>query len=341
MILTADWHLTDNPDEEYRWDVFNRLAEFCQEVDDFEVYILGDLADRKDRHSAALVNKLIGCLQKLVSLGCTVDILMGNHDAPLQGTPFWSFLSNLKGVSFVTSPIFRHEVYLLPYTPDPVRDWAGLFDDRVYPLCFIHQPLSGARLNNGTLLDGEHPLPLPADAVVYAGDIHPPQKVKVNNITVTYVGAPHPIKFGDVYQCRMLQIDERGKILRKHILNPLRRHMIKITDWEEGGYIDPTNIKVGDHAKIEVSVHPDNIAYWPTIREGVEEWAREKGVRLFSVEAFVEFNKPAEGDRETIILDFPTDPEEILAAFAEAEGLPAKSYEWGHQTLKEELDDGA
>ena len=97
MLVTADWHLTDAPQDNYRWLAFDHIRALCAEHQIRDVCIMGDLTDRKDRHSAELVNRMIAELRKCVEEGLSLAILMGNHDKPLKGTPYWEFLTSAFG----------------------------------------------------------------------------------------------------------------------------------------------------------------------------------------------------------------------------------------------------
>ena len=100
-LLTADLHLTDNDTEFYRWDIFGVLEEEAVKNNVAIIGILGDAFDRKDRHTAKLVNKLIAALLNLRSkTQAMIVLLAGNHDAPLKGVSTGSFL-----ITMITSPM--------------------------------------------------------------------------------------------------------------------------------------------------------------------------------------------------------------------------------------------
>ena len=43
---------------------------------------------------------------------------------------------------------------------------------------------------------------------------------------MNYVGAPHPIDFGDNYQCHLLRISDKGELLNEYMLHPPRKLII-------------------------------------------------------------------------------------------------------------------
>ena len=150
MIITADPHETDQPNDEYRWAIFDELHEFARATNDKHIVILGDLTDRKDRHSAALVNRLIEYLVDLTSDGTEVDILKGNHDTPINpaATPYWSFLSTFPRIRFHTRPAYKDGVFYLPYESAPATAWHGLDFDHCH-VVLMHQTVYRAKAMNG------------------------------------------------------------------------------------------------------------------------------------------------------------------------------------------------
>ncbi len=85
MILTADLHLTDQPEDEYRCASLMRYWN-APGIFKMETYLSwGDLADRKDRHAARLLNRMREQFKRLSSHGMVTHIIMGNHDVPMEG----------------------------------------------------------------------------------------------------------------------------------------------------------------------------------------------------------------------------------------------------------------
>ena len=322
-ILTADIHLTDLLQDAYRWIVFDELLTFCEEENDYEIIFLGDLCDRKDRHSAVLVNRLIKHLGRLVKAGCSLQIIMGNHDMPIAGSPFWSFLNNLPGLKFYTKPIIVEKVALFPFTND-FSIWADLVAVSDIRFFCIHQPMYGAMLENGRTIQGAtlDDFGIPKNIPIYAGDIHTPQQIG----NLVYVGAPHPIKFGDNYKCRMLRVNDKGKIIKVRKLNYMQRHMLDITK-----VFDLPNITEGDQVKVRFHMDASHIAYWPMEREAIEAWAKMRKVELMSVEAIVELGERKEG---AILGSLSTNPQDVLAAYAEGEDIPTELLEVGQDILR-------
>ena len=76
-LFASDLHLSDRPKDRYRFGLFKWLAEQQQKHQITATFILGDITDRKDNHSAVLVNKTVN---SLLTLKPPVYILKGNHD---------------------------------------------------------------------------------------------------------------------------------------------------------------------------------------------------------------------------------------------------------------------
>ena len=67
-LLTSDLHLTDRPNDAYRWDF---LSKWLWGIRFDSLVILGDLTEEKDCHSSVLVNgqpRLCGGFQPVLSI---------------------------------------------------------------------------------------------------------------------------------------------------------------------------------------------------------------------------------------------------------------------------------
>ena len=318
-LLTADWHLTDAAAEEYRWDVFTHVltvakANHCQTV-----YICGDLTDKKDRHSAALVNRLIYELRKLLQAGLQIEIILGNHDLPLSGTAYWSSLNssfgNNSGLRVIDAPQLHGSFILLPYSANPEADWSGI-DFRPGKTVLMHQPCVGAQ-SGGHTLNRAPALPtFPRGVSVYSGDIHAPQKVG----PVQYIGAPHPVSFGDEHECRMLVIDHTGKTLKIVSLpNVLRKASLRITCAAD---LEKQQFNAGDQVKITATIPLSQLNNWAVEEQAIKDWALKQHVTVASIIVNVEH-----GTHEEIAgqpnKEAATSPSEVLLVFA--------AEDWHHE----------
>ena len=323
-LLTADVHLDDQPENEYRWDIFEQVRAVCDKHEISRVFCLGDLVDRKDRFSAAFVNRLFG------ELDDRWLILRGNHDTTLRPPAYFEFLPN-----YISEPtgyfggLLRPpdtpgvRLLLLPFTPYPDEDWQNL-NLAVFDSVFMHATVTGARIDNGMVLDNPRFPELPPHVKFYSGDIHHPQQVR----NVTYVGAPHPTKFGDTYACRMLLLDENTFDIMEVIeLTPPQKRMIDIRSAADLDKLH--NIRPGDQIKIRLSSHPGGIDELARTEAQIAEWAHRCGVTIAGTEVIVDAPLVAGG------VDTNLEPEAILDQFALHEQLTDDLLELGQDILKE------
>lgn len=231
ILVTADWHLSDNPRDNYRhlWQqqLRDMIEEYCVEV----LLVLGDLTEEKDRHRAGLVNKVVDHLYQLGQL-CQVIVISGNHDYVNPATPFYGFAHRIKGITWVgikdrSSPKKEAldklgmigDALFLPHTTDYKRDWKGL-KLNTYDWIFTHNTFHNADIGNGQRVESGIPVTVFGDRPqVISGDVHIPQKLG----PVTYVGAPYLIDFGDSYEPRVLLIDKKGQMRSIKTSGPQKR----------------------------------------------------------------------------------------------------------------------
>ena len=321
LLLFTDTHLDDNPDNEYRWEVFKRLHEIIDDYPITCVYNLGDAWDRKDRFSGIFVNRLVTNLRE-VGRRAPLKILRGNHDRPLNGPAFFEFVNGLiPGVKYVTEPEEDGKLLLLPFTPNPREDWK--FDFSKYRAAFLHITVTGAIAENGRAMVGHDPAILPKGLKLYSGDIHNPQEIR----NLTYVGCPHPIKFGDEFPCRMLLLDDNTFEVEEVLkLDPPRKRVVDISSIED---LENVEVAAGDQVRIRFALDPSEVEKWGAIEGRLAEWAAEAGVKVSSIEGVVE------GTSSGRTADLDTAPETLLQEFAKEEGISKDLLAVGLELLKE------
>ena len=326
MLLTADWHLTDLPQDEYRWKVFVHVSDWMrQHKDNNQIFVLGDITDRKDRHSAQLVNRLVTEFKILIDAGAVIYVLMGNHDKPLTGTPYWTFLSQLSGyLTFVTKPHAMKNVVLLPYSDDPAEEWKNIRWSS-YDLVLMHQTVTGAKGNNGIKLENPKMISFPKGCIVYSGDIHTTQRVR----NVTYVGAPHPVAFGDDYPSQMIELDEEftETVIK---LKTIQKLVLRIADPAD---LNNVSVSKSDQVRVVCTIDISDLDRWPSWQDMINSWAALHGVILASVEPDIIGTYLADENAETPTND--NDPAYILRLFADAEEIDDRMFEAGVALLKE------
>lgn len=334
ILLTSDWHLDDNPLNEYRWDVFKHVAQWAEESKDNSlIYHLGDLTDRKDRHSAKLVNRLTKEFKRLADVGIVVWILMGNHDKPINGTPFWCFLTDMSDfLTFVAEPtgLPKARLALLPYADDPAADWAHIDFSKIDTI-FMHQTVTGARGNNGILLENNKMPTFPFRIKVYSGDIHTTQTIRKRGAaSVIYIGSPHPVAFGDDYPCQMMELNDDYSFARIISLQTMQKLMLRIDDLAD---LDKVVARPGDQARVVCKLAIERLEQWPAIQDAIGDWAGRLDVLLFSIDPEIEGIQTASDDVEAPALE--SDPTYILRLFADAEEIDDRMFEAGIALLKE------
>lgn len=321
-LVVADLHLTNNPQDSYRWQLFKELAIECERCHVKTVVILGDLTDAKDYHPAELIIRIFKELTALVEeFGVEVRILCGNHDYQREGAAPFSVLSHVPGITFITTPDETDgdaTCLWLPHTKTPVVDWQA-FDFTHFNYVFIHQPVNGCKANNGSTMTSA----LGTDfggARVLAGDIHVPQRVG----DVEYIGSPYHVHFGDKFTPRMLLITRRGcedlevSCASMHVLEvathrELRQALQKVT--------------AGDLVKVRGVLPRAEHHLWPA-------WRKEAKLAVEQAECIlcgVELRTPQTRERvaRNQKISRYTTPESAVVAYVSQEGLGASALDLG------------
>lgn len=322
ILLFTDVHLDESPDNEYRWDVFKHVHKILDSDSQIEtVHCLGDFIDRKDRFSSEFVNRLVN---ELGNLGARVPFwcLMGNHDEPLNGTPFFSFINHrITNVWYVMEPTNVGRIMLLPFARNPIKAWAEI-DFAPFKAAFLHATLSGAIAENGRALKGMNLPPLPARLRLYSGDVHNPQQM--NNLT--YVGCPHPIKYGDNFIPRMLVLDAHSLEIVKEIpIETVRKRVIEITSVDD---LKRAQVLPGDRVKLRVSIPTSEVEELGAIESAIAVWSKKVGVTVATTEVTVE-SAVRSGEVDTEI-----SPEEMLLEYAAIENITGSLLDLGLELIR-------
>jgi hypothetical protein len=293
-ILTADWHLTDDPYDEYRWGLFPWLRTKIREAigdayphKSATLYILGDLTDKKDRHSQVLVNRvvdeLVGLYRQTGLQGIT--ILGANHDGLDQ--PYFKFLRHFPFIQYITEPQVITEgmkrIAMLPYTKTPMEDWKGIDFSKVHYV-MAHITVTGAKsetdfelegVKGGEFLTNLRIGKITGQARVFSGDVHVPQRVGA----VEYVGAPYPVRFGDKFRGRVLALGRGGR--EEWHFPTIRKAKLAVTSVAglARGWL-----RKGDQLRVELSLPKSERHDWHRHREEIQQWCERKGVVLRGVE---------------------------------------------------------
>lgn len=249
ILVTGDLHWNDRARDEYRHKYVDTMVSIIKRENVEAFFILGDLTDEKDRHTADLVTKVFDHIYLLAS-HCHVVILRGNHDYLSPSTPFFGCLARLDGVTWINEPTvltLDDEYLFLPHTHRYQDDWAQ-HHLKDYRLIFTHNTFAGAKVESGQVLDGIPRSVFSTKQRVISGDIHVPQKLG----PIEYVGSPYPIDFGDSPHRHMMLIN---KDVHSYIEYDGPRKIVLDIDmnWD----FDLSDFRVGDIVKFCVYLKPD------------------------------------------------------------------------------------
>jgi hypothetical protein len=279
-LITADLHFTESPHDAYRFGIFPWLVKQAWKYKADGFYILGDLTDKKDRHPAALVERVVRGISDLREQA-EIDVVMGNHDFVDIGQPFFDFLNQMESVRFHRETgVTTDDVYVIPFQPDQ----ASFNEACRYAIpgqgVLLHQMITGAIGDTGARLTGISTAPLEAvkPRWCYAGDIHTPQTVG----PVTYVGSPYHTRFGEPYKPRVLLLDEvTGKTTDLYFPAP-KKISIEINDPDL--LLEPIfDLQKGDHVKVTLELAREELTDWANQKKRIFEICRELGVEVFGV----------------------------------------------------------
>ena len=275
VLVTADLHLNNNPRDQYRHAFMEKtLPAFLKKHDATELYILGDLTDEKDNHSAILVNKIVGHLRQLAQI-CPIGILLGNHDYVDPDNPFFEFVKHIKNIVWVKQPKAVGKWWFLPHTTNYKHDWKGItFKD--CSLIFAHNTFAGANVGLRKI-EGIPPETF-KNVPVISGDIHVPQTFE----NITYVGAPYTIDFGDKYEPRVLKII--GESVKSIAVPGVQKRLVEIDCTTGMNLHHEGPFNEGDILKVRVALKEGEYAKWKEIRARVQHWADQHQYMLHMIQ---------------------------------------------------------
>lgn len=330
-LIVGDTHFTDSPLDSYRWDIFKVLKGEASRHNVGEIVFLGDVVDRKDRHTAVLVNRLIDEFADLkFETKCEINVLAGNHDKPLTGPYYWQFL-NRAGIRYIQEPYINDSLVYLPYVHDPVKEWNDIktFNPRM-KVIFMHQTVEGAIAENDYALSGTPNLlqHLPSDIPIFSGDVHRPQSIR----NITYVGVPYPTRFSESWANRIILIKEDDFQHQQDVwIDGIKR---SILDIEDSKVLNTLNYKEGDQIKIRYKLSNEKLVDWPEEEKRIREWEKERKTTIVSIEPLL----VGEGLRQQTVETQQVEllpHEEILRLFCTQEKLSDSLSQFGSECLKE------
>lgn len=298
VLITSDLQLADNPRDEYRFNFIEHvLPHLVGQYNVKVVLILGDLTEEKDRHAAALVNRIVEAIFRL-SCKCDVVLLQGNHDFNFDSSrPFFGFTNRLLKVNWIRQPTEGEKMkftslggnsidwiigpsIFLPYTRDHKQDWK-MIDFNKYDWVFAHNTFEGADAGHGHILSGIPTSIFAKRNLVIAGDVHTPQDIG----PVTYVGSPYLCDFGDDYKPRVLLIDSSRKLTSLNIKGPNKR-LVEF-DARLRALTQPI-LNEGDIVKVRVKLTQAEYEQWSEIRDRIYSWGDKSGFVIHIIQPVVD-----------------------------------------------------
>lgn len=320
-LITSDLHLTDNYDDEYRWDIFKSIIDEIQKNDITKFIILGDLTEEKGFHSAELVNRLIKEFLKLFKTTRlqNIYILKGNHDYLDEKNPFFEFLGNLPNIHFITTPSFVGNYFFIPHKKEMGNSFLQevLGPTKKHNIIFMHKSFSGVKLSNNIILkQGTEKEIMDGYKYVISGDIHIPQKLG----NIIYVGAPYPIYFGDSYIGRFLLLDEDD--LTTIPIKSIKKDKVELfSPWNYGKTL--LEYKANDQIRVYIYIKRDEISDFLKIKEQIFRQCEERNIKIKAIECCLLTEK--ETTNKTISARKKENAIDILNRFCEKENL-TESY---------------
>ena len=319
-LITADLHFSENSRDGYRFRLFKTLRALIKKYTVEELLILGDLTEAKDNHGADLVNRIVDELAQLAQQ-VRIIVLRGNHDLQGSHAPFFQFLYNIAGLSYISTPQRIGDDLFLPHTRNWEKDWKDVDFDGVR-FIYTHNTFAGARGENGAALEG---FAAPRGPRVISGDVHVPQRFD----NVIYCGAPFHIDFGDRYQPRLLL--QYGEDLAGLKSIPVVGPQKQLITLKSGGTADFTDVRPGDILRIRIPIARKDYAHWPELCQTTREVATGYGFIVDSIQPLVIEGpnnptprriKPAQSD------------EEILREYGQSQSLEERTIKVGLELLK-------
>lgn len=274
ILLIGDLHLTDKPRDAYRFNIFGWVLKQQEKYNPELTIFTGDVTDKKDWHSASLVNKIVTKLSKLKP---PVYIIKGNHDYIDEKEPYFKFLCKIDGLHFITKPeLIAPKIGALPHFRSENEFIKACIEFSNLDFLFIHQTMKGAIAESGVSLNGFDTAafePLGPQVQVFAGDVHKPQRAS----KVTYVGSPYRIRFGDDFEPRCLLIEDSTK---KNLYFKCPRKWALVIKSEDE-ILNNEDLFEGDQVKIVIELSKEEIVEGQTYIKKVKDACHKKGLEIF------------------------------------------------------------
>lgn len=331
VLCVTDLHLTANPSDEYRWSVFENVRSLVRRSDIKAVFILGDITDAKDYHSATLVNRMVKEVTEIAAL-VPVLILRGNHDYLKEGHSFFEFFNYMNlPITFVTenteAEVDGDHLLFIPHTKNFLEDNKDVvYSD--YDYVFIHQTVSGFLSENGTVMENSLTIETfkSKHTKVFAGDLHQPQVIG----NVTYIGSPYPVRYGDNFTGRCLILDTEVHSFKE--FKNVKRASIHAKGIDD--FFDKINdLEEGDSVKVVLTLMPHEKSDWFSYKSAISDYCKANKITLAGLAM-----KASDVKRitvsNTVKVSSQKTPDKVLSTFAEIEALGGELLDVGLSLLE-------
>lgn len=362
IIATSDWHLTEDTDKEYRWEVFQNLMDSIVDLEPDAVIFAGDLTDKKAGHSEVMVNRMVesfnGLSNLLVEREVVFYFITGNHDYLMDpSNPFFKFLEVLPNINVVVDTKvveFDNEeiafpVMMIPHRHTPMHRRVDIDEEDVRDatLIFMHETFHNAKASNGMKMEGSRISTFTnTQASCFSGDIHVPQKLG----PITYIGTPHPVHFGDVYESRMLLIDvteDKVHVTTLRMPHTLKRAHIQVRlghvrdDFTK--VVKDNNLHPEDHVKVTIRGSSRDIDEWRTGHAEVTTLLQKYFFESYGVVEKLTVRVPLmlEGECEDVVREVMltmASSADSLMRFSKAVGLLDEQVSMGKRIIENNED---
>ncbi len=321
-ILMSDLHLTDKPEDRHRFNIFGIVREVSSKFSNYDLIILGDITEKKDKHNSELVNSILNHLFSLFDDGrlLSIKILTGNHDFIDRSRPYFTFLNHHTKIQFITEPLVQHvahskeTILYLPYSNNPMEEWKKFTGPYTY--VFMHQSVQGGQTQSGYIIDTKLPATyfVKKAKKVYSGDLHVPQVIE----NITYVGAPYHVYFGDIYTGRVLVLDQKETSVQTGHRFPKKLHLI--IDNQDLSPLEV--IQTGDQVKVTVRLDPIEFSNYKEIKEKIKKRVEVLVGHLFGI-GMISTKQKTGIATSTMVVDKKgkRTPEEWVTVYAARQGL--------------------
>lgn len=328
ILVTSDLHFNNDPIDDYRWGLFDRLKEQIRRYNVEYLLMLGDYSVAKDRHPSSLVNKLVERITEISKLVGKLVMITGNHDYLEETNPFFSFLSKYQSIEFLISPkkirLGEFECWFLPNTKTPTETWKAL-NFSTADFIFTHMTFKGARVENGAIMDGVSPEIFGnTKAKIVSGDIHVPQQLG----RITYVGAPYAIHFADEFLPRVLLIDKEKEFHDLHF-PCLKRHTLTISD--DSDLKQLTHLEKEDQCKIRI---PTSVVDVKALKLKIDKLAKEYGFKICKTETISDPKPKLEQIKQSLTSAKPLD---LFKEYVKSDKIDEGLAETGEALLSKTL----